>query len=285
MPTGARGILKLRGPGMVQQLSGSSIKCITLDVTGTLTRLRTEVASAYCAAGRWAGVAIEVERMRSGFRKAFKSALHEYPCFGHAAGLSDRGWWKLTVRRAFENCGCDFSGAQGEEQFERLFLRVYQHFATAGGYELFEDVRPFLDWCKQNDLILGVVSNNVTRIIDSTLPMLGVSQDFDFFRVSHLVGSEKPSPAIFESALAACRSLDSSIGAENVLHIGDNYTTDYCGARAFGMQALLLDRGHDHLRYQTWLTAPDYEGKTDTEHHRWVVRKLTDVPTNFIDLV
>jgi len=32
---------------------------------------------------------------------------------------------------------------------------------------------------------------------------------------------------------------------KKVLHIGDNLATDYCGARAAGFQALLLDRSDD----------------------------------------
>jgi len=33
---------------------------------------------------------------------------------------------------------------------------------------------------------------------------------------------------------------------EEMLHIGDNFTTDFCGARAAGMQALYLGT-HKHL--------------------------------------
>ena len=50
-------------------------------------------------------------------------------------------------------------------------------------------------------------------------------------------------------------------------HIGDSYAADYCGAKRFGFQALLLDRSDNPsvVAYQDWLEAPDYEGKTVEE--------------------
>ena len=265
----------LRGNGKTQ-ISNALITCVTLDITGTLTKLKTDVASAYCDAGRWVGISVSEDEMKKGFRAAFKEGLQKYPCFTGQEQLSDRSWWKYTVRRSFENCGCQFSGKTGEVLFDRLFLRVYQHFATDDGYELYSDVKPFITWCKEQGLLLGIISNNVTRIVDTTLPMLGVHKYFDFFVVSQEVGYEKPSPEIFQSALTISQTIEPSILPKNILHIGDNYVTDYCGSRSFGMQSLFLDRNHQHLHHQDWLVAPPYEGKTDTEHLPFTIKQLTD---------
>eukprot|EP01084_Bolivina_argentea_P158216 275636_1 len=52
-----------------------------------------------------------------------------------------------------------------------------------------------------------------------------------------------------------------------ILHIGDNFATDYCGAKAYGWNALNLDRSKDPMiqQYQDWIIGPDYEGKSEQE--------------------
>ena len=51
---------------------------------------------------------------------------------------------------------------------------------------------------------------------------------------------------------------------KEILHIGDSYECDYCGARRYGFQALLLDRSDNPSvqKYQDWVSAPEYEGKS-----------------------
>ncbi|HEX8939757.1 MAG TPA: HAD family hydrolase [Candidatus Limnocylindrales bacterium] len=66
---------------------------------------------------------------------------------------------------------------------------------------------------------------------------------------SHVVGSAKPDPGIFERALAC-------VGAtpDEAVHVGDSAWADVGGARAVGIRALhfdpygvCADRSHDHL--------------------------------------
>ena len=58
--------------------------------------------------------------------------------------------------------------------------------------------------------------------------------------------------------------MDARLKKEEVLHIGDSYACDYCGAKRFGFAALLLDRSDNPsvATYQDWMEAPDYEGKS-----------------------
>lgn len=59
---------------------------------------------------------------------------------------------------------------------------------------------------------------------------------------------------------------------ENILHVGDSFAADFCGARARGWNALWLDRSGDPKVnvYQDWLKDVDYPGKSDgdVEKHR-----------------
>jgi len=61
-----------------------------------------------------------------------------------------------------------------------------------------------------------------------------------------------------------------------VLHIGDSLACDFCGARAAGFQALLLDRSNNSkvTAYQDWVDGPDYEGKSEDDIRRGTVGSL-----------
>ena len=50
------------------------------------------------------------------------------------------------------------------------------------------------------------------------------------------MGHEKPHPAIFQAAIKSM----GAIAAESI-YVGDIYSVDYLGARAVGMDAMLLD--------------------------------------------
>jgi FMN phosphatase YigB (HAD superfamily) len=122
-------------------------------------------------------------------------------------------------------------------------------------------------------LILGITSNTPTRHMESILPMLNnLHTHFSWFTCSQDVKSEKPSIEIFESSYQSAKFWIPDLQKEEVLHNGDSYACDYCGAKRFGFRALLLDRSDPNVNaYQDWLEAPDYEGKS-----------LEDVQTNTI---
>ncbi len=66
---------------------------------------------------------------------------------------------------------------------------------------------------------------------------LGIYQYFSSFVISSEAGFAKPSPEIFEIALN-----EQGVSAEESLHIGDSIEHDIMGARALGINAVLLDR-------------------------------------------
>jgi putative hydrolase of the HAD superfamily len=83
-------------------------------------------------------------------------------------------------------------------------------------------------------LRLGVVSNSDGRV-DQALQAAGLRQYFDVVVDSALIGVEKPDPRIFEAALAAL-----GVAPEAALYVGDLYEVDVVGARAAGIEAVLL---------------------------------------------
>jgi putative hydrolase of the HAD superfamily len=82
---------------------------------------------------------------------------------------------------------------------------------------------------------LGVVSNSDGRI-ESELARHGLRPYLDVVIDSHVVGVEKPHPAIFEQALAALQSEPA-----NGAYIGDVFGIDVLGARRVGLHPVLID--------------------------------------------
>jgi putative hydrolase of the HAD superfamily len=77
--------------------------------------------------------------------------------------------------------------------------------------------------------------------------MLGLTHDelpFQCFSKNH--GLEKPDPRFFREALRAaeaiCSDTSTPLRPSEVLHIGNDYSKDFEGARKSGMHSVLLDR-------------------------------------------
>merc|ERR1712045_391467 len=103
---------------------------------------------------------------------------------------------------------------------------------------------------------------------------LGFHEHFRWFTCSQDVGEEKPHPKIFEEAYRQAEFWMPGIQRHEILHIGDSLESDFCGARAAGFQAVHLDRSESKVKvtkYQDWLQAPDYPGKSDEDIERWTV--------------
>ena len=94
-----------------------------------------------------------------------------------------------------------------------------------------------LDRLRAAGLRLGVVSNSDGRV-EEALVAAGLRDRFEVVLDSALVGVEKPDPAIFRAALDAL-----GVAPAEALYVGDLYEVDVVGARAAGMEAVLLAPG------------------------------------------
>jgi len=250
-----------------------TIRAVTFDVTGTLLQHPKPIAQAYYECAEWARLkdCPSVEELRPAFKAAYKSTLLEFPCFRH----SRNQWWRTMLARTLEHTGRNYSAAD----FERFYLRVYQYYGSHAGYAVYDEVAPLLRYLRSQDIVLGVVSNTPLRTIESTLPMLGLHGHFDFFVCAEQFGGFKPDAPIFAEAVSKAQfwykkySADvagiaphAHIHPEHVLHIGDSLEADFRGARAAGFQAALLARSGS-VQYNDWLVGPA-EGRTSSEEQR-----------------
>ncbi|CAN7091416.1 unnamed protein product, partial [Brassica rapa subsp. narinosa] len=214
----------------------SKLRCITVDVTGTLIAYKGELGDYYCMAAKAVGLPCpDYTRVHEGFKIAYTDMAQKYPCFGFSK-MPNIAWWKTCVRDSFVKAGYDYD----EETFEKVFRRIYSTFGSAAPYSVFQDSRPFLRWAREKGLIVGLVSNAEYRYQEVILPALGLNKgEWDFGVFSGMEGIEKPDPRIYKLALERAGN---NIRPEEVLHIGDSMRKDYVPAKSTGMHALLLDR-------------------------------------------
>jgi putative hydrolase of the HAD superfamily len=103
-------------------------------------------------------------------------------------------------------------------------------------FNAFPDVRPALLAARARGQRLVVVSNWDISLCD-VLATLGLTSLLDGVLTSAGVGARKPAPAIFEQALALA-----GVPARDAIHVGDSLDDDVAGARAAGIEPVLIRR-------------------------------------------
>jgi putative hydrolase of the HAD superfamily len=100
------------------------------------------------------------------------------------------------------------------------------------------DVPGTLEQLRAQGFGLAVVSN-ANGTVRERLRLLGLGRFFPIVVDSHEETIEKPDPRVFLPALEALR-----VAPDRALYVGDLFHVDVLGARAAGIDAVLLDR-HD----------------------------------------
>jgi putative hydrolase of the HAD superfamily len=148
---------------------------------------------------------------------------------GVAAGRTDRARARVYLEALFTEAGVP---AGRMEEVARALQRLHQDWhlwcRTVPG------TAETLDRLRAAGLRLGIVSNSDGRV-EEALTAAGIRDRFDVILDSALVGVEKPDPAIFRAALTAL-----GVAPEEALYVGDLYDVDVVGARAAGVEAVLL---------------------------------------------
>jgi putative hydrolase of the HAD superfamily len=212
------------------------LRAIFFDAAGTLIRLTKSVGAHYALVAQRQGLLLEADELT----RAFAIIWHEMP-LRPATGLpredDDKGWWRNLVERLFDRVAPETSALDRDSFFEA----AYEHFAAAGVWELFPEVREVLDVLAP-DYELAVVSNFDGRL-RLVFEHLGISRFFRHIFLSSELGTDKPDPMIYRRALDA-----SQLSAEEVLHVGDDPERDWWAARAAGLAVFKLERPQRSLR-------------------------------------
>lgn len=230
------------------------IRVITTDVTGTLVSFRGSLSEHYLGSAAKCGVQIPLgTSFEAGFAKAYRDMCREYPCFG-SNNMTAKEWWKEVVLRSFAHSGAELT----LDQQDTVFQRIYSVFGSLKAYEKFDDTLPFLHWSQRKDIVCGVLSNADERYGDSILPMLGVTHDeLQFMCFSKDLGFEKPDGRFYFAAMQQAQKFlkdpeEDPLLPAHILHIGNDYSKDFEGAKRAGMHAVLLNRYNEGDLAQEW---------------------------------
>ncbi|PSB37761.1 hydrolase [filamentous cyanobacterium Phorm 46] len=214
-------------------------KIIFLDAAGTLFDVRGSVGEVYRQLANSFGVAVNSEELNTAFFQSFAdSSPMAFPGIELAKiPQLEFEWWLAVSAKAFQIAGVfdEFS------DFPKFFAELYAYFATAEPWFVYPDVLPALNRWQKQGLELAVVSNFDSRLY-AVLKSLDLAEYFSSVTISTEVGAAKPDSQIFTVALQKHNCL-----AENVLHIGDSFKADYCGATNAGLNAVWLNRQQEIL--------------------------------------
>lgn len=211
-----------------KHLPGMNIRAVTFDVGGTLIEPWPSVGHVYAGVAARFGVNnIAPERLTGNFMHAWKAR----------AGFDySRESWYTLVRETF--------GEAAVRLPAEFFPAVYDGFAEASIWRVFDDVFATLDALTRRGLKLGVISNWDERL-RPLLARLGLARYFSSLIISCEVGATKPDPSLFRQAAA-----ELAVAPHELLHVGDNHTTDVLGAEVIGAAGRQVVRCNGAL--ETW---------------------------------
>jgi putative hydrolase of the HAD superfamily len=204
------------------------IRVVTFDAAGTLIRLLRPPGTTYAETAQLFGYHLDPDRVQDSFRITWKTFAPP-PERADALPNDDRDWWRELVARTMETAGYRIV------PFDSYFDAVYQMFAQPGVWELFPDVQATLTKLSGLNVRLGIISNFDRRLY-AILGYLGVLDAFEQIIISSEIGVRKPAPRIFRTAAQRF-----NVDVSEVLHVGDESESDLDGARAAGLEALLVD--------------------------------------------
>jgi putative hydrolase of the HAD superfamily len=204
------------------------IRVVTFDAAGTLIRLLQPPGRTYAETARLFGYSLDADRVQEGFRNTWKTFAPPPESAGPRPD-DDRDWWRELVARTMDSAGYRIA------PFDEYFAAVYQTFARPDVWELFPDVAPILTELRRLRIRLGIISNFDRRLFD-ILGHLHVRDAFEQVIVSSEIGIRKPAARIFR---VAAQRFD--VELSEILHVGDERESDFSGARAAGLEALLVD--------------------------------------------
>jgi putative hydrolase of the HAD superfamily len=212
-----------------------AIEAVFFDAAGTLIKPVRNVGESYARIARNYGMDVGPSEISTRFRLCFAAAPPlAFP--GAAARdiqILERNWWKRLVERIFEPWG-RFDG------FDDYFAELFSYFAEPESWALYPEVRATLLTLKERGVMLSVISNFDSRLVN-ILEGLGTAKFFADILISSRVGHAKPAREIFDVALSR-----HGVAAQAAWHVGDSSETDVRGAMDAGLTGVLVDRDGHH---------------------------------------
>jgi putative hydrolase of the HAD superfamily len=200
----------------------SRYRAVLLDAYGTLIRLDDPVGRLRRSAATRLGA--DVPRAQAS--AAIRAEIEHYAA--HCQSARDRA----SLEALRKDCAAVLMGQLGLADGSEQSLAV---LSDAIALRAYADASAALAMLRRRGLATAVVSNGDCSLADA-LEQNGLS--VDVVVDSATAGAAKPDPRIFQAALARL-----ALAPSQALHVGDSEHTDGDGARAAGIDVVILDRG------------------------------------------
>jgi putative hydrolase of the HAD superfamily len=199
------------------------LKSVFIDAGNTLLYEMPSRAEIYAEAAAEQGLTLAEAVLRA----RMQSAHEELPRVVDGAFRYSDSWFRRYISRVFP----ELTGQGHEAIAARLFAR----FSDPATFRLFPFAAELLQGIRARGLRVGIVSNWSARL-PGLLTGLKLAPHLDFVVVSCIERCEKPEPEIFQLALRRA-----GVAPHEALHAGDKLDKDVRGARAVGLEAVLVD--------------------------------------------
>lgn len=213
----------------------SSVTLVLFDLDGAIRRTQPSVHEALAIYAAESGISFDEARRRSVMRWHYDFWANSSEPLTESLTEQTEPFWRDYVRR--------YLGAMGMpgREAESPAIHIAHRLMTDYRPETFlaEGAKELLWLMRTRRYTLGLVSNATMPLTGAAIE-LGVIEHFNFTLSAGQVTGRKPDPTFFHHAMA----LGGVTEPGKVLSIGANYHADVVGARAVGMQAILLDE-HD----------------------------------------
>jgi HAD superfamily hydrolase (TIGR01549 family) len=202
------------------------LRAVVFDVDFTLAKPGPDLGPAgYRALGLRYGLDLDPSRYEEARAAAF-SEVKRHPELDH-----DEEIWVLFTERVIIGMG-------GRGDTYRAAVEMEERWAHSGHFELYEDAVPAVVDMRSRGLSVGLLSNSSRNLADFVEHHGLVA---DAVLTSHVHGKTKPHESIFRALLGLLE-----VDAAEAVMVGDTLHDDIEGARAVGMQAVLIDREDRH---------------------------------------
>ena len=209
------------------------LRAVFLDIGETVMRPNPSWEDVYAIAFGEFGVDVEIGELHAALRRAYR-----HGGWGMEEGFDPNE--ETSFRRTVEIDAAAIAEMGLAPMPDPFFRRLGELFMVTSHWHIYPDAYAALLALKERELIVGAVSNWVWNLPE-LLHALDLVQHFDFIAASARIGFEKPHPRIFEWALE-----QANVPAASVIHVGDHVVADIEGARAVGIDGVLIDRGGHH---------------------------------------
>ncbi|MCI0685265.1 MAG: HAD family hydrolase [Gemmataceae bacterium] len=204
------------------------IRAVFFDAVGTLIHPAPLAADVYYEAGRRHGSSRATVARR--FAKAFRKQ----------EDIDRHNGWATSARRELERWQSIVAEVLDDvTDPEACFAELYEHFARPESWTCAAAAEEVLAGLRRRGLVLGVASNydhRLRTVIAGLAPLRGI----DHLLISSEVGWRKPAPAFFAALVR-----QAGLPPAEILLVGDDRDNDYDGARAAGLQAVLVSTPSD----------------------------------------